>query len=266
VSPRSAAGSHPGRALVGTSGWSYKSWHGDFYPEGTSRKDELGYLSRRLTSSEINATFYRLQKPESYQRWYAATPPDHVFAVKGSRYLTHLKQLKDPEPGLATLLASGLAALGDKLGVMLWQLPRTLPFDRDRVETFLRALPTRTRHAVEPRHPSWAVDEAAELLARYRVATVYSDSPGSWPAFDRDTADFRYVRLHGHCELYTSRYGDGLLDRWAERCTRWMAAGQDVHVYFDNDARGHAPHDAVRLLDRLGIEVGSGAQVARRSA
>ncbi|MFL6107794.1 MAG: DUF72 domain-containing protein [Marmoricola sp.] len=243
-----------GRALIGTSGWSYKSWHGDFYPEGTSRKEELGYLASRVTSSEINASFYRLQKPESYQRWYDETPSDHVFAVKGSRFLTHLKQLRDPEPGLAKLLDSGIAALGDKLGVMLWQLPRTLSFDEPRVERFLKALPATTRHALEPRHPSWGAVRATDLLAAYGVATVYSDSPGAWPALDRDTADFRYVRLHGHCELYTSRYGDGLLDRWAERCDTWMRAGQDVHVYFDNDAHGHAPHDAVRLLQRLGVE------------
>lgn len=259
-----AAGPGRGRALVGTSGWSYKSWHGDFYPDGVSRKEELGYLARRTTSSEINASFYRLQKPESYRRWYAATPSDHVFAVKGSRYLTHLKQLRDPEAGLSTLLASGLAELGEKLGVMLWQLPGTLSFAADRVVAFLEALPSGTRHAFEPRHPSWAADEVAVLLAAYGVATVYSDSPGAWPAFDRDTADFRYVRLHGHDELYTSRYGDGLLDRWAERCAEWTAAGQDVHVYFDNDAHGHAPHDAVRLLHRLGV--GADEPVGRRSA
>lgn len=250
-----------GRFLIGTSGWSYRSWHGDFYPPGVNRKDELSYLAERLTATEVNASFYRLQRPTSYQRWHDETPPGHVFAVKGSRYLTHLKQLRDPEPGLAKLFESGISALGEKLDVMLWQLPRTLAFDAARVDEFLGLLPRWTRHALEPRHPSWQADEAAELLTAYGVATVYSDSPGAWPAFDRDTADFRYVRLHGHTELYTSRYGDGLLDRWAERCRAWADAGQDVHMYFDNDAQGHAPHDAVRLLQRLGAD-----QIARRSA
>ena len=140
----------------------------------------------------------------------------------------------------------------DKLGVLLWQLPASLPFDEGLVTAFLQALPPALRHALEPRHPSWSSDAAAELLSTYRVAMVYSDSPATWPAFERDTADFRYVRLHGHSDLYASRYSRRSLDRWAERCRAWSDQGQDVHVYFDNDARGHAPHDAARLLALLG--------------
>jgi uncharacterized protein YecE (DUF72 family) len=166
---------------------------------------------------------------------------------------------------------------------MLWQLPAILPFD-DRVTDFLDVLP-RTfaeaaalaaghderlpadrvaipdgadadpraglRHALEPRHPSFGSAEAAAALTDRGIALVWSDSPGSWPAWDRDTAPFRYVRLHGHSRLYTSRYADRSLDAWAERCRTWAAAGEDVHVYFDNDANGHAPHDAARLLGRL---------------
>ena len=236
---------------IGTSGWSYKSWHGDFYPADLSRKDELGYLARVLTSTEINATFYRLQKESSFQRWYAATPPEHVFAVKGSRYITHLLRLRDAGPALEKFFGSGVLELKEKLGVLLWQLPATLAFDAELVGGFLEALPGGHRHAFEPRHASWASEEADQLLTAYGVATVYSDSPRKWPVVDRDTADFRYVRLHGHSELYASRYSERSLDRWAERCRAWTAAGQDVHVYFDNDARGHAPHDALRLLDRV---------------
>lgn len=246
-----------GRNLVGTSGWSYRSWHGDFYPDGVSRKHELEYLAERVTSTEINATFYRLQSGPSFARWRDQTPAEHVFAVKGSRYLTHMLRLRDPEPGLARFLRSGLHELGDKLGVLLWQLPADLEFDRALAARFLEALPREHRHAVEPRHASWGTDEAAELLAAHRAAVVYSDSPGAWPALDLDTADFRYVRLHGHSDLYASRYSAAALDAWAARCTAWTDRGQDVHVYFDNDARGHAPHDAVRLLERLArVQVG----------
>lgn len=240
-----------GRFLIGTSGWSYRTWQGDFYPTGLPRVEELSYLSRRLTSTELNASFYRLQKQTSYERWRDATPADHVFAVKGSRYVTHLLRLREPGPALEKFFGSGVLALGPKLGVLLWQLPGTLAFDRALVADFLDALPSGHRHAFEPRHPSWSTDAAADLLAAYGVATVYSDSPAKWPAIDRDTADFRYVRLHGHTELYSSRYSGANLDRWAARCQDWAERGQDVHVYFDNDARGHAPHDAVRLLARL---------------
>jgi len=244
-----------GRVLIGTSGWSYRSWHGDFYPEDLPRKGELEYLSSQVTSTEINASFYRLQQPPSYRRWREATPGDHVFAVKGSRYLTHIKRLREPGPALEKLFSSGVLELGDKLGVLLWQLPQDLGFDRTLVREFLDALPRSHRHALEPRHPSWNTDEAAALLAEYRVATVYSDSPGRWPAVDRDTALFRYVRLHGHSDLYASRYSGHSLDDWARRCCSWTERGQDVHLYFDNDALGHAPHDAVRLLDRLGVRL-----------
>lgn len=269
------------RLLVGTSGWSYASWRGDFYPDGLRQRDELAYLSARTTGTEVNASFYRLQRPTSYAAWRDATPADHAFAVKGSRFLTHMQQLRNPEAGLANLLASGVLALGTRLDVLLWQLPARMRFEPSRLEPFLAALPRtagaaarlaarhddriapeRTlletdhpdhplRHALEPRHPSFSSDEAASLLREHDVALVHSDSPGRWPAFDRDTASFRYVRLHGHSELYASRYADRTLDAWAEHCRAWLATGQDVHVYFDNDARGHAPWDAVRLLERV---------------
>ena len=240
-----------GRLRIGTSGWSYRSWHGDFYPDGVGPSDELSYLSRHTTATEINASFYRLQSPATYRRWAEATPPDHAFALKGSRYLTHMKQLHDPEPGLAKLLASGVRELGSKLEVMLWQLPARTSFDPDLLDGFLTARPADVKHALEPRHPSFASAEARAVLTAHDVATVYSDSPDVWPALDQDTASFRYVRLHGHSALYASRYADRSLEDWAAKVRRWHAAGQDVHVYFDNDAHGHAPHDAVRLLEKL---------------
>ncbi|WP_205473261.1 DUF72 domain-containing protein [Nocardioides sp. SYSU D00038] len=266
------------RALIGISGWSYRSWRGDFYPEGLRQRDELSYAAERMGSVELNGSFYSLQRPSSYDAWRDATPDDFVLAVKGGRYLTHMKRLRDTDTALANFLASGVLRLGAKLGPLLWQLPESVRFDTERVGGFLASLPRSTgaaaevaarhddkvpepalealddrplRHALEPRHPSFATAEAVALLREHGVALVHADSAGRWPAFDEDTADFRYVRLHGHTELYASGYDAGRLDAWAERCRGWLAAGQDVHVYFDNDARGHAPHDAVALHRRL---------------
>lgn len=273
-----------GRFLVGTSGWSYRSWHGDFYPDGLTQSEELRHLSAHTTATEVNATFYRLQQPSSFRRWGEEVPEGHVFAVKGSRYITHMKQLRDPRPALGNFLASGLLALGDRLDVVLWQLPARTVFRPEVLEPFLETLPRTMgeaaqlaaehderiggdavlletavpdaplRHALEPRHTSFRAAEAVALLLHHDVATVYSDSPESWPVLDLDTASFRYVRLHGHDELYRSRYSDKELAAWADRCRGWAAAGQDVHVYLDNDGYGHAPHDAVRLLRMLGID------------
>lgn len=279
-----------GRFLVGTSGWSYRPWHGDFYPADLTQADELRYLAARTTATEVNATFYRLQQASSFRRWVCEVPDDHRFAVKGSRYITHMKQLRDPRAGLANFLASGVLALGDRLDVLLWQLPARFTFRPEVVAGFLEALPrtageaaalaaehderidattavveaptpeTPLRHAVEPRHSSFDTPQAAALLAEHDVAMVHSDSPGSWPALDHDTASFRYVRLHGHSELYRSRYSGRLLASWADRCQQWASDGQDVHVYLDNDGRGHAPYDALRLLEMLGVERAAAAE------
>ncbi|MBO9524209.1 MAG: DUF72 domain-containing protein [Nocardioidaceae bacterium] len=265
---------------IGTSGWSYPSWRGDFYPRRLRHRDELAYLAERTTSLEINGSFYSLQRPSSYGAWRDATPDDFVLALKGSRFVTHLKRLRDVETALANLFASGPLALGDKLGPVLWQLPERIPYDEQVLGEFLALLPRSTheaaalaekhddrvsgdrvftepgpdrplRHALEPRSTTFDTDEAAALLARHRVATVLADAAGRWPAIDRDTADFRYVRLHGHTELYASGYSPAHLDAWAGRCREWDASGQDVYVYFDNDARGRAPYDAVGLIERL---------------
>lgn len=264
---------------IGTSGWRYAGWRGDFYPEGLRQRDELRYAAERFTALEINGSFYSLQRPTSYQRWHDETPDGFVLAVKGGRFITHMRRLANAETALANFFGSGVLALGAKTGPFLWQLPETIAYDRDLVDGFLRELPRTSeeaallgarhddrlkegridlqvrasvplRHAVEPRHPSFADPAFADLLAEHDVACVLADSAGRWPAFDRDTADFSYLRLHGDTELYASRYDDAALDRWADLCRRRADHG-DVHVYFDNDSRGHAPHDAARLLARL---------------
>jgi uncharacterized protein YecE (DUF72 family) len=266
---------------VGVSGWRYAAWRGDFYPEGLVQRRELEYVAERMGSVELNGSFYSLQRPSTYRRMAEQVPPGFPVAVKGGRFVTHMRRLGEAEQGLANFFASGVLALGDRLGPFLWQLPGNLPFDHDVVSAFLEQLPRDhagiaalaarhddklaadrvvtepvvagpVRHALEPRHPSYGEPAALDLLREHGVALVASDSPGTWPCFDEDTADFRYVRLHGHTELYASGYSSRSLDRWADRVRGWRAAGQDSYVYFDNDARGRAPHDAVALLGRLG--------------
>ncbi len=275
-----------GEIRIGTSGWRYRGWRGDFYPGGLRQRDELGYLAQRVNSLELNGSFYSLQRPDSFRSWAQDTPDDFVFAVKGGRFITHLRQLMDVEVALANHCASGILALGPALGPTLWQLPARMAFDEDRLDTFLALLPrtagevaelagrhddkvpegraltqlaagvdpmTPVRHALEPRHESFADVRARELLSRHGIALVESDSAGTWPRFAAVTGDFVYVRLHGETQLYSGGYSDSSLDGWADRVRAWSDEGLDVYVYFDNDATGRAPYDAVALLERLGV-------------
>ena len=273
-----------GRIHVGISGWTYPAWRGDFYPAGLRQKDELAYAGERLTSIEINGSFYSLQRPTSYAAWRDQTPDDFVFSVKGPRYVSHLKRLADSEVPLANFFASGVPALGGKLDVVLWQLPPNFRFDADRLAGFLPLLPrttveaaelakqhddkvpddralttatedTRIRYALEVRHDSWK-EQSAEVVALLRehdVALVVADTAGRWPYLEELTAEGHvYARLHGDKELYASGYTTRALDRWAEKVRGWADDGLDVFVYFDNDAKGFAPHDAMALIDRVG--------------
>jgi uncharacterized protein YecE (DUF72 family) len=270
-----------GTVRVGISGWTYPPWRGVFYPKGLPQRRELEYASQRLTSIEVNGSFYALQKPESWQSWRAETPDGFVFAVKGGRFITHMKKLNDVAVPLANFLASGMLALGDKLGPMLWQLPPNLGFDAGRVGDFLDLLPRTTadaaamaaghdermegrafvttdadrplRHAMEVRHPTFETDAFLDLLRSRDVAVVTADTAGKWPVFLEPTASLAYVRLHGDEELYVSGYDDEALDRWAARVAGWAEAGHDVVVYFDNDAKVRAPVDAMALMTRLGL-------------
>ncbi|MHA6780020.1 DUF72 domain-containing protein [Pseudonocardia saturnea] len=267
------------RVRVGTSGWRYPPWRRTFYPEGLPQRRELEHLSRRVDSIEINGSFYALQRPENYRAWAAETPEDFLFSVKGPRFVTHMKQLRDVGTPVANFLASGVLALGPKLGPLLWQLPPRMRFDADRLATFLSLLPTSTsaavalaaqhdervegrahlatdadrplRHAVEARHDSFRDPAFAALLREHGVALVLADSAGTWPVFDEVTAGFVYVRLHGQDELYAGGYTPAALDAWAARVAGWRDAGLDVVVYFDNDAKVHAPYDAIALAERV---------------
>jgi uncharacterized protein YecE (DUF72 family) len=269
----------PGTVRIGISGWRYPPWRGTFYPRGLPQRRELEYAAERMTTVEINGSFYSLQRPASYAAWREQTPDGFVFAVKGGRFITQMKKLAGVEVPLANFFASGVLALGDKLGPLLWQLPPNLGFDRDRLAAFADLLPRSTaaaarlaeghdqrldgraltttdadrplRHAIEVRHATFVDPAFTELLRAKDIGLVVADTAGKWPLLFDVTADFVYVRLHGDTELYVSGYDDEALDAWAARVCGWAERGLDVYVYFDNDARGHAPHDAVALLDRL---------------
>lgn len=234
---------------IGISGWRYAGWRGVFYPTGLPQRDELRFASQQLSTIEINGTHYSLQRPESFAAWYAETPPGFVFAIKGSRFITHMKQLNDVEDALANFFAQGVLLLEDKTGPFLWQLPPRMRYSRAKLERFLRALPRdsesalrvarghdhrvagRTwlhveenrpfRHALEVRNESFAHAELIELLRAHDVALVVSDAAGHWPYAEDVTSDFVYVRLHGAAELYVSGYLEEELDAWARRVRAW---------------------------------------------
>jgi uncharacterized protein YecE (DUF72 family) len=236
------------------SGWTYPPWRGDFYPALLPQRDELGYAASRLTSIEINGSFYSLQKPTSYRKWHDQTPADFVFAVKGGRFITHMKRLADVEQPLKRFFDSGVFELGPKLGPVLWQLPETFRYDAQRLAAFFELLPRRTpdgapmRHALEFRSRTFQHRHAYALLREHQIACVFADTARRWPRVDQDTADFRYVRLHGDKELYASGYTGSALAGWSRRIRGW---DKDTYVYFDNDMKGFAPHDAEELIRRL---------------
>lgn len=252
-----------GRIRIGLSGWSYAEWRGDVYPSSLPRSEELSHISQRMDTLEVNATFWSLTSPRSVARWYEATPKDHVLAVKGSRFITHNKNLANLGPALANYFAAGVLELRDKLGPVLWQLPAQLRFDPDRIEAFLAQLPHdtnaaaelarrhddrvsdpsfggdanhRMRHALEVRHESWLCDELVRITRRHGVGLVVADSSQPWPLTEELTAGFVYVRLHGPGELYASGYDDDALRAWADRIRCWRA--------------GEEPDGARRITDR----------------
>ena len=240
-----------GEIRIGTSGWLYPEWRGEFYPRGLQQRLELQFLSRRFDTVEINGSFYGLRKPTDYASWFERTPEHFVFAVKGHREITHTKRLRDVEKDVKEFFTSGVLDLGPKLGPVLWQLPPTLPWRPERLAAFLDLLPgPPVRHALEIRHPTWDRPELVEMLAPHNVALVVAESAGRFPEPHELTADFVYARLHGDQELYVSAYSDLALNRWASRFREW-SVGRDVFVYFDNTMRGAAPFDALALVERL---------------
>jgi len=279
---------------IGVSGWRYTPWRGVFYPRGLPQRLELHYASRIFPTLEINGSFYSLQRPEYYRQWHADTPDDFVFALKGSRFITHMKKLRDIEAPLANYFASGLFELRGKLGPILWQFPPNFRYERERMARFFDLLPRDTnaalrlarkrdsrmkgrarlaideqrplRHAVEIRHASFVDPSFVDLLREQNIGLVVAETARRWPMMFDITADFVYVRLHGDTELYKSGYSSKALDRWAERIRTWSRL-REVYCYFDNtDVKLRAPVDAQTLMRKLDLTPSPARRVNRRTS
>jgi uncharacterized protein YecE (DUF72 family) len=242
--------------LVGTSGWKHPHWRGQFYPTGLVQRRELEFLSERLDSVEVNATFHADQSPATFARWNAETAAGFRFSLKGSKAVAHQRRLRLAQRDVASFFGSGVLELGEKLGAVFWQFPPELEYQRDLVGRFLATLPhtadgRRIRNAVEARHPSFANPEFVELLRDNDVAAVFSNNPAVAP-IQALTSDFVYVRLFADADHYPDGYGEAALDHWAALIRGW-ATERDVFVYFQNPDHDsvHPPHDAVRLRAKL---------------
>ena len=231
---------------IGTSGWHYKHWVGTFYPARLPASKMLDFYVRDFDAVEINNTFYRLPRIEMLRGWRDATPPDFRFAVKGSRFITHNKKLKDPENAIENILPRAVAGLGPKLGPVLWQLPPKWNRNLERLEAFLAVLPRELRYTFEFRHESWITPDTLVVLRRYNAAFCIYELAGYHSPIEI-TADWAYVRLHGPGGKYQGSYPRATLRRWADRIAGWTDQLREIHVYFDNDQAGHAAKNALTL-------------------
>jgi len=267
-----------GKIRVGISGWRYQGWRGEFYPEKLRRKDELRYAAQKFPTIEINGTFYSLQRAERFRRWAEETPDDFVFSVKGPRFITHLRRLREPEVPLANFFASGVLELGKKLGPFLWQLPPNFKFDAERLASFFALLPRDTesaaalakrrnkkimprastrieknwplRHGLEIRNESFRTPEFITLLREHNIALVCADTV-EWPRWMDVTANFMYVRLHGSEVLYASGYDRKAIEDWARRAVAWAQGGEakDAEKVIAKPARKCAGRDVYIYFD-----------------
>ncbi len=235
------------RIRIGTSGWHYGHWRGPFYPTKMKSEQMLDFYCQQLATVEINNSFYHLPAKETFRQWRRRTPAPFLFTVKGSRYITHMKKLKDPKPALRKFL-SHARELGPKLGPVLFQLPPRWGRDPGRLKDYLAALPKKHRYAFEFRDPSWFHREIYALLERYHAAFCVFDLAGQRSPQPL-TADFAYLRLHGPAaQAYAGRYTRTQLRGWLRSCRRWLAEGaRQVFVYFDNDQAGYAALNALEL-------------------
>ncbi len=245
---------------IGCSGWQYRHWRGNFYPEDLPMSRWFEFYASQFDTVEINNSFYRLPEKEIFARWRAAAPKGFLFSVKASRYLTHMKKLKEPADALARLFGN-VRALGPRLGPVLYQLPPHWTRDQARLDAFLDALPRDVAQAVEFRDPSWYADYTFETLEHHRVALCLHDMKGS-AAPRLAVGPFTYVRFHGTGSRYGGRYPDAALADWASWLRQEHARGLPIYAYFNNDVGGHAPRDAARLRGLLA----PAAAPARRAA
>ena len=245
-----------GKIHIGIGGWTYEPWRGVFYPEGLSQKRELEYASRRLTSIEINGTYYSTFKPASWAKWREETPDNFVFAVKGSRYCTNRKELAGAGESVARFVGQGLSELGNRLGPINWQFMGTKKFDPADIGAFLDLLPREVgglplRHALEVRHESFKDPRFYDLARRHKVAIVFADDE-AFPAIEEPTADFTYARLMRTKEEVETGYTPAEIGQWARRARTWAERG-DAFVYFISGAKLRAPAAAQALIQTLGV-------------
>ena len=267
---------------IGISGWTYPDWRGSFYPDHVTIKNELQFASRAFNSIEVNGTFYSLQKPKIFEKWHDETPAGFSFAIKAPKYVTHERRLKDVATPVANFFASGILALKDKLGPILWQLPPHLPYDVVRIKAFLEMLPHTTkdalkvaknhsdwmaercyletdadrplRHAIEVRHHSYVNDEFLALMREHKVAIVIGDTAGKWPLIEHVTGSTIYIRLHGDEEMYPKGYTKPALRLWSEKILKLAAKVESLYAFCDSDYKIAAPFDARHLMDLMAID------------
>jgi uncharacterized protein YecE (DUF72 family) len=235
--------------LIGTSGWQYGHWRGRLYPAGVPQRRWLEHYAERFATVEVNATFYRLPRRDTVADWRRRAPVDFVFTIKASRYLTHVRRLRDPEDPVRRLMET-IEPLGERLGPVLLQLPPGMPSDLEALDRALRSFPSGVRLAVEPRDPSWFTPATRALLERRGAAWCMADRPG-WSAPRWRTAEWGYLRLHEGRATPRPCYGRTALATWAERLAEVFGPGDDLFAYLNNDGEGCAPRDARVLAARV---------------
>ena len=233
-----------GHIRIGCSGWSYPHWKGVFYPEKLPARDQLAFYAQHFNTVELNNSFYRQPTRERFVAWGEQAPPGFLFAIKGSRYITHIKRLA-VEPKSIDLVVDAARRLGDKLGPILFQLQATFQLDLERLERFVDMLPVDLRFTIEFRHDSWVVPAVFDLLRAHRIALCIPDDPKMPKSFEI-TSDFTYIRMH--LPRHGLGYGERALEPWARRVFEWTRQSLDVFVYFNNDMEGHAIKDARTLI------------------
>jgi len=243
------------KIFIGTSGYNYKHWKdGVFYPTKLSPAKWLEYYIQHFNTVELNVTFYRLPSLKTFTGWYRRTPKDFSFVIKGSRFITHLKRLKEPKEPLRIFFENA-SPLKEKLGVVLWQLPANFHLNLEKLSDFLNSLKKNTkskkvRQAFEFRHPSWFCQEVYSILQKYNFCLCIAHS-NRWPVVEKLTADFIYLRFHGGVSLYHSNYSEAMLKEWADKAKCWLKQGKDLYTYFNNDACGYAIKNAQRFRQLL---------------
>jgi len=237
------------KVFIGTSGFMYRHWKEAFYPQGLPQREWFLYYVKQFDTVELNVSFYRLPKKETFVSWRKKAGKKFVFSVKGSRYITHIKRLKDCQKPVKTFFKNA-SGIKNKNDVVLWQLPPRFKENIERLSQFLKVLPKDWRHAFEFRDSTWLTAKVYELLRKHNAAIVFQDYP-DWPIAEKITADFVYLRFHGKTHLYTSCYTEKELKNWAEKIKGWREKGLDCYAYFNNDALGYAIENARDLKKML---------------